>query len=129
MEPRAGARGLIRRVALRAGTAVLTLLLVTALCSRGIVASARVSLALLSAIVICIAASLLCVLLPPVHVADGGGGGGGGGSYTSNFTPAEHTGFNLTTFANNARPELQAFAGSTDSSLMLMFVLIFPGSQ
>ena len=86
------------------------LLAVTLVCSRGVVFSAKASLLTLVVILLCILSSLLCLLLPtegPVF-----------------------TGFNLTTFQNNAGPNLSAFAGSVaegGSSMMLMFVLVFPG--
>ena len=97
--------------------ASVALLLVAACCSRGVVVSARASLATLIGIVVCILGALLCVLLPPGADASG----------TGHHTVPEHSGFNSATLARNAAPNLSAFSGSSDSSIMLMFVLIFPG--
>lgn len=91
--------------------ASIALLVLTAICSRGVVFSARASLATLIGILFCIVASILCVLVPT-------------GAPT-------FTGFNLSTWQSNTGPELSAFAGSTQEggqSMMLMFVLVFPGT-
>ena len=85
------------------------LLLVALVCTRGVVVSAKSSLGLLIFIVLCIALSLITILLPPSAA-----------SSASNETIAEHTGVNATTFRDNGPPHLSAFAGSPDSSLMLM---------
>ena len=92
------------------------LLLVGLCCMRGVVASARVSLATLIGIMLCIVITLLCVLIPP---ANGPG-------------PLNHTGFSMETLAMNMHQEIAPIAwghtkGVTESSLMLMFVLVFPG--
>ena len=92
------------------------LLLLTLVCSRGVVFSARASLATLVAILACLLATLLCVLVPAGDRHPG--------------APVGHTGLNWTTLRDNAGPELSAFAGSGEDggqSLMLMFVIVFPG--
>ena len=133
--------------------ASLVLGIVIALCSREVALSAKTSFATLVIILLCIASTLLCVMIPTTvalaarmrflvlvarapeaHMAQ----------YPLQPVRSEllhtiahrpvpspqspvPTGFNLTTLANNAAPNLSAFSGSSDSSIMLMFVLVFPG--
>ena len=87
----------------------LALLVISAVCSRGVHLTARISLVVLVAIVLCILVSLLCLLWP---------------TYDPESGP---TAPSLQRLLNNSMPALEPFNGYEKPTLTLMFVLIFPG--
>ena len=90
-----------------ASAALAALALVT---SRGVRFTALVSLVTLCAIVGCIGTSLVGLAVP------------------SDDPESGRTAFDWATFRNNTAPDLTPYAGETQPpSLMLMFVLVFPG--
>ena len=92
---------------LEVGVASVALLLVATICAKGVSLPPRFSLFTLLGVFATILVSLLCCLIP-----------------TSQPTP---TGINGTTFAANGAPALGSFNRGSDSSLVLMFALVFPG--
>ena len=86
-----------------------TLAALTLITTRGVHLTARVSLAVLIVIILCIAASLLCLLWP---------------TYDPESGPTSPS---LATLLNNSAPQFTPFNGYDDPSFTLMFVLVFPG--
>ena len=89
--------------------ASVALAIITAVASRGVYLTARVSLVVLVAIVLCILISLLCLLWPTDDPESG------------------PTAPSLAHFLNNSWPDLTEFNGYEKPTLPLMFVLVFPG--
>lgn len=81
-----------------------TLALLAALTTRGVHLTARLSLVVLSVIMLCIGASLFCLLWP---------------TYDDESGP---TRLSLATFVNNSAPDLTPFNGYVDPSFTLMCV-------
>ena len=89
--------------------ASVTLAMLAAICSQGVELQTRLSLVVLSAIVICISVSLACLMVPTDDPHSG------------------RTALSLATLRNNSLPELTPYEGEPHPTLLLMFVLLFPG--
>lgn len=85
----------------------IALALLTGVASRGVHVSLNVSRGVLGLIMLCLALSVSCLVLPTDDPQSG------------------HTALSAATFASNAAPDLRAFSG-LHGSFTLMFGLVFP---